>query len=139
MIKYLLASHGNFSEGTKSFLNIMVGDTSSVYTLSAFLDTDSVDVKVQKAMTEIGDFDELLVFCDIHGGSVAQEVYKQLNDDPRVHIIAGYNIALVLDLMCRGEGVTRDDIRESIEGCKDAIVYLNDFQVDDSIGDTDLF
>ena len=138
MIKYLLASHGKFSEGTKSFLSIMVGDISNVYTLTAFLEEDSIDVKVKKAMEEIGDFDQLLVFCDIHGGSVAQEVYKQLKDDPRIKIIAGYNIALALDLICRGEGVTDDDVREAIEGCKDAIVYLNDYQVDDEV-DNNLF
>jgi mannose/fructose-specific phosphotransferase system component IIA len=76
---------------------------------------------------EIGNFDQLLIFCDIHGGSVAQEIFMQTHEDSRnIQIIAGYNLALVMDMILKNHVVTPEEIRESIENSKNAIVYLND-------------
>jgi len=127
MVKYLLASHGRFAEGTASFLKIMVGATDNIYTLSAFLDDRSVDAAVAQALQQVGTFDQLLVFCDIHGGSVAQEVFRQTHDDTRdIQVIAGYNLALVMELMMKGRPVTPDEIRAAVQASRSAIVYLND-------------
>ncbi len=129
MVKYLIASHGRFSEGTVSFLKIMTGEKENVYTLSAFLDDRSIQDLVKDKLKEIGEFDQLIVFCDIHGGSVAQEVFKQTaSDDRNIQIIAGYNLALVMDLILKDSVLSKDDIRESIEGAKNAMVYLNDIK-----------
>ncbi len=129
MVKYLIASHGRFSEGTVSFLKIMTGEKENVYTLSAFLDDRSIQDMVKDKLKEIGEFDQLIVFCDIHGGSVAQEVFKQTaSDDRNIQIIAGYNLALVMDLILKDSVLSKDDIRESIEGAKNAMVYLNDIK-----------
>ena len=129
MVKYLIASHGRFSEGTVSFLKIMTGEKENVYTLSAFLDDRSIQDMVKDKLKEIGEFDQLIVFCDIYGGSVAQEVFKQTaSDDRNIQIIAGYNLALVMDLILKDSVLSKDDIRESIEGAKNAMVYLNDIK-----------
>ena len=129
MVKYLIASHGRFSEGTVSFLKIMTGEKENVYTLSAFLDDRSIQDMVKDKLKEIGEFDQLIVFCDIYGGSVAQEVFKQTaSDDRNLQIIAGYNLALVMDLILKDSVLSKDDIRESIEGAKNAMVYLNDIK-----------
>ena len=129
MVKYLIASHGRFSEGTVSFLKIMTGEKENVYTLSAFLDDSSIQDLVKDRLKEIGEFDQLIVFCDIHGGSVAQEVYRQASEDNRnIQIIAGYNLALVMDLILKDTVLSESDIRESIEGARNAMVYLNDMK-----------
>ena len=138
MVKYLLASHGSFSEGTLSFLKIMMGVPENLYVMTAFLDDESVGKKVQDKLQEIGEFDQLIVFCDIHGGSVQQELFRQTQQDSRnIQLISGYNLPLVMDIMFKGRVLSDDEIRESIRESREAIVYLKDFCVDDT--EDDLF
>lgn len=130
MVKYLLASHGKYAEGTKSFLDIMISERDDLYTMGAFLDERSLDDLITEKMKEIGDFDQLIVFCDLNGGSVAQKMYIYANTDQRdIKVIAGYNIALVMDIIFKNKELSDDEIRESIDECKNHIVYLNDIKV----------
>ena len=138
MVKYLLASHGSFCEGTLSFLKIMMGVPENLYVMTAFLDNDPIGKKVEEKLKEIGEFDQLIVFCDIHGGSVQQEIFRQTQLDSRnVQIISGYNIPLVMDIMFKGRELSDDEIRESIRESREAIVFTKDFCVGDT--DDDLF
>lgn len=138
MVKYLLASHGKFAEGTKSFLDIMISQRDDVYTMGAFLDERDLDTLIDEKLKEIGEFEQLIVFCDLNGGSVAQKMFIVANSDPRdIKVIAGYNIALVMDIIFRNSVLTNDDIRQSIDECKNHIVYLNDIKV--ASNEDDLF
>lgn len=138
MIKYLFASHGKFSEGTKSFLEIMSGDNPNIYTVTAFLDNQSEKDLIQKVLKEIGEFEQLIVFCDLYGGSVMQEVFRQtINDERDIQIIAGYNLALVLDIILRNAVLTKEEIQEIINANKEAIVYVE--RVVETSSDEDLF
>lgn len=138
MVKYLLASHGKFAEGTKSFLDIMISQRDDVYTLGAFMDERGLDELIEEKMKEIGDFEQLIVFCDLNGGSVAQKMYIYQNNDSRdIKVIAGYNIALVMDIIFKNKALTDEEIRESINECKNHIVYLNDIKA--ALIEEDLF
>lgn len=138
MVKYLLASHGEFSRGTLSFLNVLMGVNDNVFILEAFLDEESLQTKMKRVFDSIGKFDQLIIFCDLHGGSVAQEVFIETFDDPRnIQIIAGYNVSLVMDIMMRNEVMTNDEIQVAVNESKNSIVYLNNIQ-QTNLGD-DLF
>lgn len=136
MIKVLLASHGNFSEGTKSFLSLMIGQRENLFTLVAFLDTDSVQKKVQAVMQEIGDFDQLFIFCDIHGGSVEQELFRYTASDHRnIQIVSGYNLAVVMEILMRTEPLSQDEIACIVEDARNSLIYLNGTILDDANAD----
>ena len=138
MVKYLLASHGKFAEGTKSFLDIMVSQRDDLYTMGAFMDERSLEDLIDEKMKEIGEFEQLIVFCDLNGGSVAQKMYILANSDPRdIKVIAGYNIALVMDIIFKNKALTDEEIRESIDECKNHIVYLNDIKA--ALNEDELF
>lgn len=125
MIKYLFASHGEFAKGTESFLNIMVGTKKTVYTLNAFLDEKCIEMMVKEKLDEIGEFEQLFIFCDIYGGSVCQEVFRQIADTNKdIHLIAGYNLALVMEIMLRDCLLTEEEVKEIIEQSKDSIKYV---------------
>ncbi|MPM61953.1 hypothetical protein SDC9_108817 [bioreactor metagenome] len=129
MVKYLLASHGLYAEGTASFLKIMAGTNANLYTLAAFLDDTSIEELVRKKLEVINEYDQLIVFCDLYGGSVAQEVYRQTQGTKRnIQIIAGYNVALVLDIILKDRVLDPTEIRQIIAESRNAIVYLNDYQ-----------
>lgn len=132
MINYLFASHGEFAKGTVSFLKIMMGVGDNIYTLCAFEDDQPLPELVKTTLDSIDPTVPLIIFCDLHGGSVSQEIYRQasqLNRD--IKIIAGYNLALVLDIMIKNRGLTSEEIKKSIEESKEATVFLNDFSTSD--------
>ncbi len=138
MTKYLFASHGEFANGTASFLKILVGVKENVFTLNAFLDEKSVDVLVRNKLEEIGEFDQLIVFCDIYGGSVCQEVFRQTATlNKNIHIIAGYNLALVMEILTHDEVLSREEILDIIEQSKDTIKYVELVQQEEN--DDELF
>lgn len=138
MVKFLLASHGTFCEGTLSFLKIMMGVPENLYVMSAFLDDEPVGKKVEETLHEIGEFDQLIIFCDIHGGSVQQELFRQTQTDGRnIQIISGYNLPLIMDIIIKNQVLSEDEIRQSIQESKEAIVYTKDFCIDDA--EDDLF
>ncbi len=138
MTKYLFASHGEFANGTASFLKILVGVKENVFTLNAFLDEKSVDVLVRNKLEEIGEFDQLIVFCDIYGGSVCQEVFRQTATlNKNIHIIAGYNLALVMEILTHDEVLSKEEILDIIEQSKDTIKYVELVQQDEN--DNELF
>ncbi len=138
MTKYLFASHGEFANGTASFLKILVGVKENVFTLNAFLDEKSVDVLVRNKLEEIGEFDQLIVFCDIYGGSVCQEVFRQTATlNKNIHIIAGYNLALVMEILTHDEVLSKEEILDIIEQSKDTIKYVELVQQEEN--DDELF
>lgn len=124
MIKYLLASHGVFSEGTLSFLNIMIGKKNNIYTLAAFIDEHCLSDLVDQKIKEIGTYEQLFIFCDLHGGSVEQELFRKTVSLPNVKIISGYNIPLLLDIMIKDQVMTDEEIERSIHEANCAMVLL---------------
>ena len=67
-----------------------------------------------------------------------QEVFRQtINDERDIQIIAGYNLALVLDIILRNAVLTKEEIQEIINANKEAIVYVD--RVVETSSDEDLF
>ena len=100
--------------------------------------SEEAQKKVEKVLKEIGEFEQLIVFCDLYGGSVMQEVFRQtINDERDIQIIAGYNLALVLDIILRNAVLTKEEIQEIIDANKEAIVYVD--RVVETSADEDLF
>lgn len=137
MVKYLLASHGSFADGTYSFLKIMCGLTENVYTLNAFLDDQSLDDLVDKKLLEIGEYDQLIIFCDIHGGSVEQKILLKTAEMKNVFIISGFNIPLVLEIISQNRILSEKELKAIIDQarCQINIDHIESL----AEGDDDLF
>ena len=131
MVKYLIASHVTFSKGTKDFLDFMIGTNANVYTLCAFLDDQSLDQLINNKIKEIGVYDQLLIFVDIHGGSVEQALFLKFCDDAHVKIISGYNLALVMEIIFQNKVLNDDEIQLCINSCHSSIVNLKKTNLSD--------
>ncbi len=124
MVKYLIASHVTYSIGTKDFLDFMVGKNDNVFTLSAFMNDESLDTLINNKMNEIGDYDQLIIFVDIHGGSVEQALFLRFNKNQKIKIISGFNLPLVMEILFQNKVLTDDEIEQSIMACHYSIVNL---------------
>lgn len=123
-VKYLFASHGTFADGTVSFLSIMMGKNENIYSICCYLDDRSAELQIETEMKAIGDFDQLIVFCDMHGSSVEQSVFRLLHDDPRILIISGYNIPLVLNIIAQEKVLSKVEIRDMIQEAQSGMMLL---------------
>lgn len=126
MGKLILASHGSLAEGMKSALKMILGESIQ---MDAFgLDTweqpqailEEIK-KIQKANPE----EELIVLCDVKGGSVCN-CMLQLCAEPKICVISGMNLGLALELAMLSGGVScRDEIEAAIEESKEGIQYFD--------------
>lgn len=124
MQRYLLASHGHLAAGMKEALSLIGGSEHNVDVICAYCD-DNTDLKQQIADVFAGydPNDEVLVISDVFGGSVNNELLTLLPSE-RVKLIAGMNLALVLELVISGD--TSDEaISSAVKSASEAIVYCN--------------
>src|ERR1700733_13192950 len=97
--KFLIATHGTLAAGIKSSLDKIIGSVEHVFLLQAYIDEQtSVDAELQKILAQVGVHDELVVFTDILGGSITNQILQHCLR-PNVYVISGVNLPLVIDVM----------------------------------------
>src|ERR1700760_1020558 len=100
MRKFLIVSHGEFAGGIKSALELITGAAPGVAVLQAYVDENrSVEEEIGGL---IGDGEEWVVFTDLLGGSITNQVLRTAVDlgvTGSVHIVAGMNLPLVIEVV----------------------------------------
>jgi mannose/fructose-specific phosphotransferase system component IIA len=113
MIKMFLASHGHMASGMKSSVEILAGPCPRMTVFDAYLNQDSVQEHLDAFYKTVTDDDQVLLLSDLYGGSVNQVMYLY-KDRPHTRLIAGVNLALVLELCCR-ESITDEELHQLVE------------------------
>lgn len=133
MKKMLLATHGNFASGINSSLEIILGKQEYIYTIDAYIDDINFEDQLDSFLTNYDKTkDTLLVVTDLFGGSVNQKVVNKLQEDDNVHIIAGLNLSLLLELhLLSEEDCTKNNIKSIIETSKQQTQYVETIEHDD--------
>jgi fructoselysine/glucoselysine PTS system EIIA component len=123
--KFLIATHGTLAAGIKSSLDIIIGSIEHVFLLQAYVDEQtSVETELEKILAQISEHDELVVFTDILGGSITNQILQHLR--PNVYVVSGVNLPLVIDVML-AESTTpiEEVISTAIENAKEQMVFVN--------------
>lgn len=116
MRKFLIASHGRLASGMKSSLDILLGASKNVTVLDAYVDESNIPSQIEEFYASLNPQDQAILLTDLYGGSVNQMLYQTLNRQPKPILVAGVNLALVLELVadCESE-LTLDQLQETIE------------------------
>lgn len=125
--KFLIATHGTFSAGAKSSLDMIIGAVPYVFIIQAYLD-DKIDVaqQINEVLEQVSDQDELVIFSDIMGGSVTNQLLQHALK-PNIHILSGFNLPLLIDVMLADQDTSvHEVIRSAIENAKEQMVYVNE-------------
>ena len=98
MREIILASHGALAAGMADTAQMIIGDQPGLRILSLQPGShpDALKRQIENWLAETSA-DEVLILTDLWGGSVNNALLG-LTQDPRVHIIAGMNLNLVLQL-----------------------------------------
>ncbi len=124
--KFLVATHGTFAAGIKSSLDIIIGAMDNVFLIQAYVDENrSIEAEINEIMVQVEDNDELVVFADILGGSVTNMLLQHALR-PNVHIVSGFNLPLVIEILMADVGEPIEEvIASAIENAKEQMVYVN--------------
>ena len=126
MRKYLIATHGTFAGGIKSSLDIILGDSDNIFLIEAYTgENKSLQGEIEEVQKQIGASDELIVFTDLMGGSITNQIVQYARQ-PNIFIVAGINLPLLLDIMLADPGVPVSEVIETgIVNAREQIVFVN--------------
>lgn len=120
MPKLLVASHGTFASGIKSSLKILLGKSDNVTVFDAYLDESNFKDKLDGYFQSVEDEEQVIMLSDLYGGSVNQEMSLYLTR-PNTYLIAGMNLALVLELALKTEPQSLEMLAQVIEESRQAL------------------
>lgn len=122
-MNYLIASHGRYAEGLANATKKLVGEK-GINVICAYLDDTPINEQLKRIFDEKQD-EEWIVFTDILGGSVNQEMIKNYMGD-NVHIVAGANLDSVLRLIqidsCKD---IQEQIQSVLNDSRERMVFVN--------------
>ena len=76
MRKILIATHGYFADGIMSSLKLLVGEREEITIINAYVDESDVTKQYDAFFETLSVGDETIVFTDLYGGSVNQQLFK---------------------------------------------------------------
>ena len=126
MRKYLIATHGTFAKGIYSTLEIIMGTLENVFLIQAYTgENKSLKEEIDQVLDQTNADDELIVFTDLMGGSVTNQILQYALKE-NVFIISGFNLPLLLDIMLVDQEIPVNEVIETgINNAKDQIVFVN--------------
>ena len=113
MLKIFISSHGRFASGIKSSVEILMGSNPRITVFDAYVTQESVQEKLDQFYETVKEDDKVLLLSDLYGGSVNQVMYTYL-PRPNTRLIAGVNLALVLELAVK-EDVSDEELEQLVE------------------------
>lgn len=113
MLRIFISSHGHFASGMKSSVEILMGPNPRITVFDAYVDQDSIQEHLDEFYSTVEPDDQVLLLSDLYGGSVNQVMYTYLTK-PNTTLIAGVNLALVLELSVKEE-IDPEDLEALVE------------------------
>lgn len=132
MRKILCFSHGFLAKGMVDTVKMIAGDFENLEYFCAYTKEDEDVEKVIKEIVQDNRENELFVVSDIFGGSVNNEWMKLINCGNNIHLIAGMNLAFLIELLVL---ITNSDvegevaIEEAMGRAQNSFVYCNQLQM----------
>ena len=127
MSRVIFASHGGLSKGMKDSASMIVGDLAKdVETYSLLPGQNPEDYYLELLKEAKESEEQILILCDIKGGSVHTALSKLAVLD-NVMVFSGMNMGLVLDVVMRSMNGNLElaDANDLIEAAKDGMTVMN--------------
>ena len=127
MSRVIFASHGGLSKGMKDSVSMIVGDLAKDVETYSLLPGQNPEDFYQELSKQAKESDEqILVLCDIKGGSVHTRSAKLAVLD-NVMVFSGMNMGLALDAVMKSLGgeVSLEDATDLINAAKEGMTVMN--------------
>ena len=124
-MKYIIASHGELAKGYKNTLKLLANIDNVDIVCAYGFEAQDIITQFDNITQNYDKDEEIYVFSDIFGGSVTQVAVKAL-ENFNAHIIAGANLALILEIVLSNCHLQKEELKNKIELAKNEIVYINE-------------
>jgi len=122
-MKYIIATHGELANGFSSAVRVIIGNE-EIYTVNAYVDgRNDVTSDISAILDQFDPAERVLVFTDVLGGSVNQEI-TALMERYNMKVITGMNLCLVMDIIMQGDRITDESIQEAISEARMQMMYI---------------
>lgn len=126
MSRVIFASHGGLSKGMKDSVSMIVGDLAKDVETYSLLPGENPEEYYQELYKQANESNEqILVLCDIKGGSVHTALSKLAVLD-NVVVFSGMNMGLALDIVLRHAHLSEEELQEIIENARDGITMMKE-------------
>lgn len=126
MSRVIFASHGGLSKGMKDSVTMIVGDLAKNVKTYSLLPGENPEDYYQELYKQANESNEqILVLCDIKGGSVHTALSKLAVLD-NVVVFSGMNMGLALDIVLRHAHLSEEELQEIIENARDGITMMKE-------------
>lgn len=126
MSRVIFASHGGLSKGMKDSVSMIVGDLTKNVETYSLLPGENPEDYYQELYKQANESNEqILVLCDIKGGSVHTALSKLAVLD-NVVVFSGMNMGLALDIVLRHAHLSEEELQEIIENARDGITMMKE-------------
>ena len=97
-----------------------------MFLIQAYTDENrSIKEEIDYVIQHINQNDELIVFTDLTGGSVTNQILQYALKE-NVYVVAGFNLPLLLDILMADHETPADEVIETgIANARDQIVFVN--------------
>lgn len=113
MLKLFLSSHGTMASGMKRSVELLSGKNDRLTVFDAYVDNCRLEDTLDDFFAHSKKEDQKILLSDLYGGSVNQKMALYL-DRPNTWLIAGVNLALVLELALQ-EKVQEEELESLVE------------------------
>lgn len=122
----ILATHGPLAKGFAESMTFILKPENPIHTICAFTEAPDPGAAFDTLCASIPETDTIVVMTDLVGGSVNKEIAQRLSTR-RFHLIAGINLAFLLELAVADEAEIDDEfLRETMQNAQEAMTYVND-------------
>lgn len=124
----IVASHSEMANGIKQTVEYIMGEQTNLYAIPAYTQGfENVEESVEKIMKEHPN-EQAYVLTDLLGGSVNSEIKNIMGRYPKLHLITGVNLSLVIQILLVNDTTMENEIIEIIEQAKNGVVYMNIYE-----------
>lgn len=126
MSRVIFASHGGLSKGMKDSVTMIVGNLTKNVETYSLLPGENPEDYYQELYKQANESNEqILVLCDIKGGSVHTALSKLAVLD-NVVVFSGMNMGLALDIVLRHAHLSEEELQEIIENAREGITMMKE-------------
>ncbi len=115
MVGILIATHGDFAAGLLSAVELIAGKQEKVETIGLHHEDgiEEFEEKVNQALDTLDEGDGVIAFVDILGGTPSNVIFRSLARK-KFKAIAGVNMAMVVQAVMMRDGMTEDELYETV-------------------------
>jgi mannose PTS system EIIA component len=112
MVNLVIVSHGNLGQGLLDAMRLIAGEQEGVVAVS-LTEADSIDelpIRITKVVDEIDQGDGVLMMVDLIGASPFNVTARLAMEDPRIKVVTGVNLPMLLETALGREGHTLEEL-----------------------------